>query len=191
MDASPRERLIETALRLFHRDGFHATGIDRVLAEAGVSKMTLYKHFPSKDLLILETLRRRDAIFRGWLQAAVESRGPDPRSQLEALFEVLAEWVEGPDFHGCLFINATAEYGADDDPIHRAAAAHKAMLRHWLTALAAKAGAADPEALAAELLILKEGLIVTAQVSGQGSGPSGAAATAQRLAMRAIAAALD
>jgi len=188
MDISPRERLVETGLVLFHRDGFHATGIDRILAEALVSKMTLYKYFPSKDALILEVLRRRDERFRAWLRAGVEQRAALPRGRLEALFETLAEWVEGASFHGCLFINATAEYGAAASPVRKAAAEHKALLREWLTDLAREAGAAAPENLAGELLLLKEGLIVSVQVSGTGGD---FVETARRMAARAIAAALD
>jgi len=178
------QRLIETALRLFHRDGFHASGIDRILAEAEVSKMTLYKHFPSKDDLILAVLEERDRRFRDWLKAEVEGRAEEPKRRLEILFEVLGDWVCGPDFHGCLFINATAEYGEATSPVRQAAAAHKARLRDWLLTLTQATGIAAPEQLAEDLLLLKEGLIVSAQVSG----PTAALATAQRLARQVIAA---
>ena len=106
-----REQLVDTALRLFYRDGFHATGIDKILAEAGVARMTLYKHFKSKDDLVLAALRRRDEQFRTWFERAVEQRGATPRARLVAIFDALDDWFAGRafpggEFHGCAFVNA-------------------------------------------------------------------------------------
>lgn len=167
----PRERLVEAALRLFHRDGFHATGIDRVLAEAGVAKMTLYNHFKSKEALALAALRLRDLRFRAWLDEttgnrAAAARNDGPVGRLLALVDALEEWFADPAFHGCLFINAAAEYGDVEDPIHRAAAEHKAEIVRWLTGLAEGAGAVEPEALATALALIKDGLIVQARIAG-------------------------
>ncbi len=127
--ASPRrDHLVDTALRLFYRDGFHATGIDKILAESGVAKMTLYKHFKSKDELILAAVRRRDEQIRNWLMRAAERRARAPRDRLLALFDALEEWFRSDDFSGCMFINASAEFGRCDDPIHAAAAEHKRLV---------------------------------------------------------------
>ena len=106
MASTKRENLIETARRLFYRDGFHRTGIDAILAEAGVAKMTLYKHFKSKDELILATLRLRDERFRNSFMKAVEQRAEKPADRLLAVFDVLEEWFRTDEFCGCLFINA-------------------------------------------------------------------------------------
>ncbi len=168
---SRREHLVETALRLFYTRGFHATGIDKILAEAGVAKMTLYKHFRSKDELILATLRRRDELFRNWLMGAMEQAASDPRGRLLAMFDALDDWFHGRalatlGFHGCAFIKAAGEFDDPEDAIHRACAEHKRMIVDYLTNLAAAAGAADPKALAEQLALLKEGAIVTAQVRG-------------------------
>ncbi len=126
MAPSRRDHLVDTALELFIRDGFHATGIDKILAESGVAKMTLYKHFKSKDELILSALRRRDEHFRNWFMRAVESRAREPRQRLLAIFDALDEWFSGRDFNGCMFINASAEFARPDDPIHVAGQADAA-----------------------------------------------------------------
>lgn len=187
MVLSARDQLLETALRLFHRDGFHATGIDRILAEANVSKMTLYKYFPSKTELILAVLRLRDERFRALLVDGVAKRSPNHYEQLLAMFDVLEDWFASPDYHGCLFINATAEYGRADDPIHAAAAEHKQALLTWVIGLAKAAQIVRPEEAARRLLMLKEGAIVTAQVSGAGIGEQSVARQARRLAALVLA----
>ena len=167
MTATRRDLLVETAAKLFARHGFHATGIDRILAEAGVAKMTLYKHFRSKDELILAALRRRDEEFRNWFRRRVEARADTPRARLLAVFDVLAEWFEQPDFAGCTFVTAAAEFHPAEDPIHAAAAEHKRLLLAFLRDLAGEAGARDPETLAQELGLLMEGATALAHVCGE------------------------
>ena len=180
--ASPkRDHLVATALGLFNRDGFHATGIDKILSEAGVAKMTLYKHFKSKDELILAVLRRRDEEFRNWFMRAVESRSKTPRERLLAVFDALAEWFEGRDFSGCMFINASAEFAPLDDPIHGAAAEHKRLLHAYIRDQAQAAGAGDAAGLAMELMLLMEGAIVMAYVAGEAGAARRAKAAAQKL----------
>ena len=125
MTSIRRDHLVDTALNLFSRYGFHATGIDRILSESGVAKMTLYKHFKSKDELILAALRRRDELHRNWFMREVERLAAAPRDRLAALFTALETWFQSDEFSGCCFINATAEYSDKDDPIHAAAAAGK------------------------------------------------------------------
>ena len=171
MADSRREHLVETALRLFYTHGFHATGIDKILAEAGVAKMTLYKHFRSKDELILAALRRRDELFRNWLMGAMEQAGSDPHARMLAMFDALDDWFNGRalsalGFHGCAFIKAAGEFDDPDHAVHRASAEHKRMIVDYLAGLAVAAGAAEPKALAEQLALLKEGAIVTAQVRG-------------------------
>lgn len=168
---SRRDDLIDTALRLFYRGGFNATGIDKILAEAGVAKMTLYKHFPSKDDLILAVLERRDEQFRAWLVAEMDKAGPDPRTQLLAMFDALESWFNGEafkplGFNGCAFINASSEFGEQQHPAHQAAAAHKQCIVEHLEALCAEAGSQAPRELAEKLALLKEGAISTAHVRG-------------------------
>jgi len=166
MPPSRREQLVETALKVFNREGFHAAGIDRILAEAGVAKMTLYNHFRSKDDLILAALRRRDEEFRHFFARAVETRTQDPVERLYVMFDVLGEWFETPDFRGCNFINAAAEYGDRGNPIHAAVAEHKHLVEAYIARLTAAAGAPQPDRLARLLMLLMEGAIVIAHTTG-------------------------
>ena len=167
MATARTEHLVETALDLFSRNGFHATGIDRLLAEAGVAKMTLYKHFRSKDALILEALKRRDDRVRRWLPDSVAKRARAPRKRLLAVFDVLDDWFHEPDFRGCLFVHAAAEYGDAEAPAHRAARENKGWLLGYLTELADEAGANDPPGLAYALFLLAEGAVSAAHVMGR------------------------
>ncbi len=169
MPESRREQLVETALAVFNREGFHAAGIDRILAEAGVAKMTLYNHFRSKDDLILAALRRRDEEFRHWFSREVESRTQDPVERLHIMFDVLGEWFDDDDFRGCTFINAAGEYSDRTDPIHVAVAEHKRVVEAYIANLAAAAGMQTPDSLARALALLMEGAIVVAHASGDGA----------------------
>jgi AcrR family transcriptional regulator len=166
MPSTKRDQLIDTALELFSREGFHATGIDKILSESGVAKMTLYNHFKSKDELILAALRRRDETFRNWFMRTVEASALLPRDRLLAAFDVLEQWIHQEDFCGCTFINATAEYGERGDSIRGSCAEHKRLVLDYLEKLATAAGARDPAELAFALNLLAEGAIVTAQVLG-------------------------
>jgi AcrR family transcriptional regulator len=181
MPRNKREELVETALDLFMREGFHATGIDRILAEAGVAKMTLYHHFRSKDELILAALRLRDERFRNEFMRLVEKSGDDPAARLHAIFDVLGEMFDAKTSRGCTFINACAEYGDRDSAIHCIAAEHKRLVVAFVEELAVAAGARDPVELACQLCLLMDGVAVTAQVSGDESAAARARAAAELL----------
>ena len=163
-----QERLVESALQLFYERGFHATGIDMILTKANISKPTLYKYFDSKDALILAALRRRDESVRTWFILEIEQRATTPTERILALFDVLAEWFQAPDFQGCMFINATAEYAQHDHPVHQASAEHKRVFGQYILTLAKGTGASNPEEITAQVLLLMEGAIATAHVSGPG-----------------------
>jgi len=166
MSSDRRAVLIDTAIRLFLRDGFHATGIDKILAESGVAKMTLYKHFGSKDDLIAAVIEHCDETHRPWVIAETEKRAKTPRRRLLALFDVYTEWLTN-DFGGCVFIKAIAEYGALDSPLHRAAKRHKDAIRSYVRGLAEEAGARHPEELSRQISMLLEGSLVAAMTSGE------------------------
>ena len=186
--ASPRrDHLIQTANDLFYRDGIHATGIDRIIAEAGVAKMTLYNHFRSKDELVLAVLRRRDEEFRNWFMREIDRRGSSPREKLAAVFDVLETWFEKKDFRGCMFINTGAECGGGDTTLRMAAWEHKRLLATYLEGLARDAGASDPAGLGMELAMLMDGATVAAQLSGSAE----AAQAAKHAAATLLSAALD
>lgn len=178
MRPSRRDELVRESLKIFYRDGFHATGMDLLSTETGISKTTMFKHFRSKEDLILATLRLRDENFRNWLFRRMEQAGP-PRAQLLAMFDALKEWFDQPDFRSCMFIKAASEYPDPEHPIHAQAAEHKRLLFRQLETIAADAGAEDPAALARILLLLKEGAIVTAHI-GHEADPAGDAKAAAR-----------
>ncbi len=136
----------------------------------------MFKHFRSKEELILAVLRLRDEDFRNWLFRRMAQAGP-PRAQLAALFDALAEWFAEPGFRSCMFIKAASEYPDPGHPIHAQAAEHKRLLFLQLSRVAAEAGAEDPAALARALLLLKEGAIVTAHL-GHERDPAGDAKAA-------------
>lgn len=162
MRPNKRDELVRKALDVFYRNGFHATGMDRLVAETGVSKTSMYKHFKTKDDLILAALQLRDELFRTWFCQRMEELSDTPRGQLLAVFDVLEEWFAKPEFRGCMFIKASAEFQEHNNPIHQQSANHKRLLLEHLRNVANRAGAADPETLASQFMLLKEGAIITA-----------------------------
>ncbi|WOF72480.1 TetR/AcrR family transcriptional regulator [Parvibaculaceae bacterium PLY_AMNH_Bact1] len=165
MPLSRRDHLMTVARDLFMEHGFHGTGIDRILGEAGVSKKTLYTHFRSKDELILAVLKEHDGSFRNHFMRQVEQISPDPRARLMAVFDVAEAWFETPNFFGCVFINAVGEYSKTDTPIRNACRDFKRQMTDFIVQLAKETGAADYTSLGNQLSLLLEGAIVTAQVS--------------------------
>jgi len=151
MRPSKRDELVRQARDIFYREGFHATGMDLLASETGISKTTMFKHFRSKEELILAVLRLRDENFRNWLFRRMQEAGA-ARAQLTALFDALAEWFAAPEFRSCMFIKAASEYPDPGHPIHAQAAEHKRLLFLQLEKVAAEAGAPDPAALARALL---------------------------------------
>lgn len=163
-----RRRLIESALRRFYRDGFRNVGIDQILTDVGISKTAFYKHFESKDELMLVALE----VQSGWLQETFrsllrEAGGPTPLGQLRAVLSVVEKLVSSEDFQGCIFVNAAIEFPLAHDPVHRVAADNKAAIEQLIHDLAAEAGADDPRTLARELCLVMEGTYVTRHVSGK------------------------
>ena len=162
-----RAHLVDTALRLFARGGYHATGIDAVLAASGVAKKTLYHHFPSKDDLIVAYLEEANQQFWNWFEAALGQGSP--REQLLALFEGVGQLALSPSCYGCTFQHAAADFPSLDHPGHRVALAHKQAVLARLGALAVAAGARDPDRLAAQLLLLMDGAFVATRMFGPDS----------------------
>lgn len=182
MSASKREELVQKALESFYRGGFHAIGMDRLAKETGVSKTAIYKHFRSKDDLILATLRLRDEQFRNWLTRRTEALASDPRERLLAIFDALGEWFAEPGFRSCMFIKASSEFQTRGEPIHTMSAEHKHLLARYFAKLATEAGARDPEDLARQILLIKEGAIVLAHLHD----PAKVTSDAKALAMVAV-----
>lgn len=181
MTENKRSALIAKALPLFYRNGFHATGMDLVAKETGVSKTSIYKHFRSKEELILAVLRLRDEQFRNWLVRRMEALGTGPEGQLIAMFDALGEWFRETRFQGCMFVKAAAEYQERTDAINRQAWQHKELLINHLTGLCRAATLAEPEAMARKLLLLKEGAIILAAMSHDDAPAQEAKAMAEAL----------
>ena len=180
-ESDRRRHLVSVAMRLFRDRGFHATGIDAILAESGVAKRTLYLHFRSKDELIVAALAERDERWRDWFRRAIKERTNDPRERLLAIFDALEEWFARPDFHGCMFINAAAEFPKVSNVIHREAARHKDLVREFVLDLAEAAKVEYPEAVTSALCLLMEGAIVLAQIHGDPAAAREARAAAAEL----------
>ncbi|HEV7302156.1 MAG TPA: TetR/AcrR family transcriptional regulator [Tepidisphaeraceae bacterium] len=167
MARSTKQTLIEAAYELFGRHGFHMIGLDRIIADAGVSKQTFYNHFASKDELILAVLAaRHEAESKKFAQLFKQVAGPDPKAQLYALFDVLEVWFNEPEFRGCIFLTAAAEFPSHHDPVHIAANDHEQSVMENLQYLATLAGASHPRVLAEQLLLLLNGAIVYRHISG-------------------------
>ncbi|MEC9372243.1 MAG: TetR/AcrR family transcriptional regulator [Planctomycetota bacterium] len=191
MPPSRRDDLIDAAMRVFYRHGFHASSLDDIQREGGISRMTLYNHFKSKDELVVAAMRRRDEIFRERMMKYVESKAKTPRERIAAVFDFHEDWFTGNEFCGCMFINASAEFSVAESAPRRVAAEHKQGIVRWLRELCAAAKLENPDDIAEQLNILLEGAIVTARVVGQvangGSDPGASARRAKRMAMALIA----
>jgi AcrR family transcriptional regulator len=141
-----RVRLVATAVELFYRHGFNAVGIDQVIAKAGVTKTTFYKHFEGKDDLMVAAVQRRDEWeSQAWNRAVREIAGHQaaPAAQFRAMLDVMDLWFNGPDYLGCMFTNAASEFPNPHDPVHQAAVAYKRKTRDLWRDLARAGGAND------------------------------------------------
>ncbi|NWO06367.1 MAG: TetR/AcrR family transcriptional regulator [Alteromonadaceae bacterium] len=162
MPSPKRDLLLDTAEQLFYREGFHATGIDRIQAESGVAKTTMYKHFASKDALIEAVLERASERVKADLEAQAKRLEGEGIERILAPFRDLSSMCEGPDFNGCLFNNAAAEFMYSNTAIHALAARHMCWMEAFLARLLEEEGF-DP-AQARVLLPLYEGLLTIARV---------------------------
>lgn len=161
-----RQRILETADRLFYQDGLRAVGVDRIIAEAGVAKMSLYKHFASKDDLILAVLQFREEGVLAFFRAAMERHSKKAKNPLRAFFAALKELFESPGFRGCPFQNAAVELA---DPTHRGTEfvrGHKQRFSDFLHGLVEEAIGKAAAKVAPAVGLLVEGAIVTAVIQG-------------------------
>ncbi|MBC7799196.1 MAG: TetR/AcrR family transcriptional regulator [Gemmatimonadaceae bacterium] len=166
----PHERIVEVARELFCRDGIHATGIDRILTEAGASKMTLYGRFGSKEALVREVLGREGAEQRETFFKLIDAASPDPATRLHAVVPALRVWFERDRFYGCAFMNATAEHAKGQTGregwLRDMTIQHHAAILGYLGNLAQAAGCAEPRMVARQILLIMDGAIAAMMVSG-------------------------
>lgn len=172
-----QERLLRATEHLIYQGGIHATGMDLIVKTSGVARKSLYKHYPNKDALVAAALQARDERWMQWFIAAT-TRAATPRERLLSVFDALQEWFESDGFRGCAFINAAGEISDPAHPIRAVSRLHKARLLEHVLHLAQEARLPDPDEAARQLLVLIDGAIAVALVSGDVS----ITASAQRAA---------
>ncbi|MEW5986725.1 MAG: TetR/AcrR family transcriptional regulator [Chloroflexota bacterium] len=165
-ELSTRQRILDGAGDLFFRQGYRAVGVDTIVKETGVAKMTLYRHFPSKDDLIVAYLEQVNQLLWEWFDQAIEPHQGRPREQLVAVFTALEKLVKSPQCHGCAFMMAASEFPELDSPGHQVAIAHKRAMWERFRDLAQAAGARRPEVLADQLLLLLDGSFAAVRMFG-------------------------
>lgn len=163
-----RRRLLAAAHELFYGSGIHATGVSAVAERAGVTKMTLYAHFPSKDELVVAYLKDNDRRWREFLEGKLLSH-EDSRDKLLAVCDAYREYFTTREMRGCAFVNGAAEFPDPNHPARRVIRRHKAGVRERLRELAAEAGAEDPATLAGRLFVILEGAYVIGALEGDRS----------------------
>jgi AcrR family transcriptional regulator len=160
---SARQRILDTAYELFSRRGLRAVGVDEVISRAGVAKATLYRHFPSKDDLVLAFLEQREQLWtREFVEAGVMQRGATAEERLLAIFDVFDDWFQRDDYEGCSFVNVLLETCDRNHPIGAASAQYLENIRTIVSTFATDAGLRDPEEFALSWHILMKGAIVQA-----------------------------
>jgi len=166
MTTPTRQRLVEAAVRRFYRDGFRNVGIDQVLADVGISKTAFYKHFESKEDVMLAALEMQNRWLQNTFRTMVRQRGGTAIEQLHAVLDVVEHIIESDDFQGCIFVNVAMEFPLLHEPAHVLAAQSKGAIEDFVHELAEEAGIEDPRGLAQEMCLLMEGAYVTRQVTG-------------------------
>lgn len=180
MPTQAKQRLLTTAEELFYAEGVRAVGLDRLLQASGVGRASFYRHFASKDDLVVAVLEDRDRRWLDWLRESVEQTG-DPAARPLAVFDALAQRFARKDFRGCAFINTMVEVADRESAAHQVADRHKRRVIEYLDELLTAAGRSDADELAAELALLVDGAIVTAVREGTPEAASRARAIAERL----------
>ena len=173
IEKNPRQRIIETALRLFYQQGFLATGINQIIAESNVAKATFYSHFPSKEQLCVAYLQARHTIWMDWLKKSIDNQ-PTPLTRLLGIFDFIREWMSTCDFRGCAFLNIASEIPCLDSVIRNEVVRHKDSLKGYISRLLTEVEDSgtppldtDRQQIVDMLYVLVEGAIVASQNYGQ------------------------
>jgi AcrR family transcriptional regulator len=152
-----RLRLLTTATRVFYAEGIHSVGVDRIIAEAKVTRATFYRHFPGKEDLVLAYLRSADQGIRDQVETAIAAPGISASDIVRAIAAAIAEGIQSPGFRGCAFLNAVAEYPDVAHPVHQAVLAHRAWFLDTLNTLMARIEVTRAEAAAQHFVMLRDG----------------------------------
>ena len=178
---TPKEKLFQVAAGLFFKHGYRAVGVDTITSESGIGKMTLYRHFTSKDDLIVAFLKESNREFWEYFEQCTKDV-PTAREKLLTFFEALQNYLATPACFGCPFINVVSEYPESDYPGHQVALEHKQSVLAWFNQLAMEAGAMHPEMLANALLLLMDGAYIGRRMFGSSPGnPATVVAEAARI----------
>jgi AcrR family transcriptional regulator len=183
---APKDKVFQTAARMFYQHGYRAVGVDTLAAESGIGKMTLYRHYPSKDDLIVAYLKDSDELFWSNFELITKD-APNPREKLLAFFRSLQEYVNSPACYGCPFLNVATEYPESDHPGHQVALEHKQTVRARFRRLAEEARARRPEVLADQLFLLMDGAYMSSRMFGAQNPAVHLAEAAQTLIDAAVA----
>ena len=176
-----REELLNIAVTLFNRHGFQASGIDTILKEAGIAKTTLYRHFNTKDELVVAALQRIDERFRDDMRVFINAQNMTPKQKLLATFDFLGIWFSDHEFHGCPFVGAAGEYKDIRHPVFQEATTHKRLMAAYFEELAHAAKLNEPKQVAEQINLLHEGAIALAFVTNDLSAAQQAKRTAEAL----------
>ena len=176
-----REQLLDIAIGLFNERGYHASGIDLILEQAGIAKTTLYRHFKTKEDLIVAVLKTIDERSRDEMRSFVDTRAKRPEDKLLATFDYLERWFKEKTFFGCPFMSAAAEYSDSRSVIFQEAATHKRLVQAYFEELARAANLKNPKELAEEINLLHEGATAVAHISGNHGAAKRAKQTAKKL----------
>jgi AcrR family transcriptional regulator len=156
--AATRARILEVASGLFYAQGIRATSADRIIDKVGITKVTFYRHFPTKSDLVVAYLGEQSRAERAWFASV--HRESDPVGSLRALAGGIGEASCRPGFRGCAFINAAAEFADPEDPVRGAVDTHRSWMLGEFAALATASGIADADSVARQLMILRDGAMV-------------------------------
>lgn len=159
-ESEARTRLLTTATGIFYAEGIHSVGVDRIIAEAKVTRATFYRHFPGKEDLVLAYLRVVHEMDRGQIDTAVGA-GLPPADTLLAIADTIAAGIRSPGFRGCAFLNAAAEYPGHDHPVHQEIIAHRQWFLDTLTALLEKVDPETAEPAARHFVMLRDGAMAS------------------------------
>ncbi len=164
-----KEKILKTATDLFQTRGINSTGVDTIVAVAGTTKMTLYKHFRTKEGLIMEVLKQSQQDFQTWLDDKLSVNSKKPDDKIKQLFDFIEEWITSPDFLGIGFLKASAEFPNEENPIHQLSSKQSREFRQYISQLAKEADIKDANGLALQLSLLFEGAVQAEQMK-RGSG---------------------
>ncbi|QGQ99135.1 TetR/AcrR family transcriptional regulator [Paenibacillus psychroresistens] len=164
MNKSKKEHILNIASGLFNKQGIRATGVDQVVSESHIAKMTLYNHYESKDELVLAYLLRQDEQWRKWFSLSVNELSITPKGKLLAIFDVLGLWFKEPDFNGCAFIKTASEFSDHSHPYNEAAQKYKSYLKDFISDLVHQSNVKSEEDLTNGIYLLVEGAITIAML---------------------------